>query len=198
MTKTLLKAMVDGTPIAEFQPQNNTQAYLAYLNGLDIELPEPRNNEEALLYKLCVDGIGVAPMSGVVLDFSNCSLSSEVAVGVFKSLRDVTAEGGKNIILTGNPCITGVGVFKSGRKTVKNHDEVCAIFNDIPLDTEISAKVDNEGMVWYASIEIALDQLQYAQYPMEISWEDVTYYVKKLTDEDMAIATNKGWKLVLD
>lgn len=51
-------ALTSGTPITEFQPQNNKQAYLAYLNGLDIELPEPRTNEEALLYNLCMSGMG--------------------------------------------------------------------------------------------------------------------------------------------
>lgn len=190
--------MANGTPIAEFQPQNNTQAYIAYLCGAGIALPEPRTNEEALLYKLCVDGMGAAPIVCAGLDFSNCSFYREGMVTVFESLKDVTAVGGNNnqIILTGNPCITGIAVFGAGSKTVKNHAEVCEIFNDIPLDTEISAEVDNDGMVWYASLEIALEQLQYAPYPTEISWEDVTYYVKKLTDEDMAIATDKGWTLV--
>lgn len=193
----LLTALANGTKITEFQPQNNKQAYLAYLCGADIALPEPRTNEEVLLYKLCVGGIGVAPMAVAGLDFSNCSFDRAGMVTVFESLKDVTADGGycNQIILTGNPCVTGEAVFNAGSKTVKNHDELCAIFGDIPLDTEISAKVDNEGMVWYASLEIALDQLQYAPYPMEISWEDVTYYVKKLTEEDMAIAINKGWVL---
>lgn len=40
-----------------FQPQNNKQAYLAYLNGLDIALPEPRTYEEVLLYNLCAKGV---------------------------------------------------------------------------------------------------------------------------------------------
>lgn len=40
----------------EFQPQNNTQAYLAYLNGIGDALPEPRTVEETLLYNLCVNG----------------------------------------------------------------------------------------------------------------------------------------------
>lgn len=54
----LLTALTNGIPITEFQPQNNKQAYLAYLNGLEIELPEPRTMEEALLYNYCVNGGG--------------------------------------------------------------------------------------------------------------------------------------------
>lgn len=54
----LLSALVSGLQVnPDFQPQNNKQAYLAYLCGLDIPLPEPRTAEEALLCKLCVDGI---------------------------------------------------------------------------------------------------------------------------------------------
>ena len=53
---TLLKALKDGATInPNFQPQNNKQAYLAYLCGLNIALPEPRTAEEILLCKLCVD-----------------------------------------------------------------------------------------------------------------------------------------------
>lgn len=52
----LLTAIRDGTPITEFQPQNNKQIYLARLCGLDVTLPEPDTIEEALLYLLCIDG----------------------------------------------------------------------------------------------------------------------------------------------
>lgn len=53
----MLKALKDGAKInPNFQPQNNKQAYLAYLCGLDIALPEPRTVEEILLCKLCTDG----------------------------------------------------------------------------------------------------------------------------------------------
>lgn len=52
-----MKALKDGATInPKFQPQNNKQAYLAYLCGLNIALPEPRTAEEVLLYKLCADG----------------------------------------------------------------------------------------------------------------------------------------------
>lgn len=37
------------------QPQNNKQAYLYYLNGMNTDLPEPRTVEEVLLYNLCVN-----------------------------------------------------------------------------------------------------------------------------------------------
>lgn len=50
-------ALINKTVInPNFQPQNNKQAYLAYLNGLDIDLPAPRTTEETLLYNLCVNG----------------------------------------------------------------------------------------------------------------------------------------------
>ena len=52
----LLTALANGTTIAEFQPQNNKQAYLAYLCGARNVLPTPRTVEEALLYNLCVNG----------------------------------------------------------------------------------------------------------------------------------------------
>lgn len=54
----LLTALTSRTPIAGFQPQTNEQAYLAYLNGIDVELPEPRTVEEILLYGLCINGVG--------------------------------------------------------------------------------------------------------------------------------------------
>lgn len=53
----LLTALMNGATIdPKFQPQNNKQAYLAYLCGLDISLPEPRTEEEVLLCKLCANG----------------------------------------------------------------------------------------------------------------------------------------------
>lgn len=52
------------TAVTEFRPQNNTQAYLAYLNGFEGELPEPRSIEEVLLYNLCVKGIGGGGSAG--------------------------------------------------------------------------------------------------------------------------------------
>ena len=194
----LLTALVNGTKITEFQPQNNKQTYLAYLCGADIALPEPRTNEEVLLYKLCVEGVGATQTAVSGLDFSNCSLNSEVAVEVFKSLRDVTAEGGNHnqIILTGNPCITGKAVFKSGRKTVESFSEVFMIFDDFPPSEEISIGVNDGGLVTYRTLNDAMEDLMGAPYPAVISWPDTTYWTAKLTDEDRAIATNKGWTLV--
>ncbi len=55
----LLTALANGTPITEFQPQNNKQAYLAYLCGADVPLNEPDTMEEAMLYALCMKGVGV-------------------------------------------------------------------------------------------------------------------------------------------
>lgn len=55
----MLNALMNGAQIKpDFQPQNNKQAYLAYLCGLDIPRPEPRMAEEILLCKMCVDGVG--------------------------------------------------------------------------------------------------------------------------------------------
>ena len=53
----LIKALLEGKKVSPtFQPQTNEQAYLAYLNGLDIDLPEPRTYKEVLLYNLCCKG----------------------------------------------------------------------------------------------------------------------------------------------
>lgn len=53
----LLSVLLSGAQIKpDFQPQNNKQAYLAYLCGLNIPLPEPRTVEETLLYNLCLNG----------------------------------------------------------------------------------------------------------------------------------------------
>lgn len=51
-----MTALLNGIPITEFQPQNNKQAYLAYLCGAGNKLPEPRTVEEVLLYNLCMSG----------------------------------------------------------------------------------------------------------------------------------------------
>lgn len=51
--------MANGATInPKFQPQNNKQAYLAYLCGLEINLPAPRTAEEALMRLLCENGGG--------------------------------------------------------------------------------------------------------------------------------------------
>lgn len=60
-----MTALINKTAISpSFQPQNNKQAYLAYLNGLNIELPAPRTTEEALLYKLCESGVSGGGANG--------------------------------------------------------------------------------------------------------------------------------------
>lgn len=67
----LLKSLITGQTVnPEFQPQNNIQAYLAYLNGLDIALPEPRTAEEVLLCNLCANGIGGSGASFTIEDAS--------------------------------------------------------------------------------------------------------------------------------
>ena len=67
----LLSALVSGSAIKpDFQPQNNVQAYLAYLNGLNNPLPEPRTAEEVLLYNLCANGIGGGSSGTKITDMS--------------------------------------------------------------------------------------------------------------------------------
>lgn len=200
---TLLKALMDGRAIdTDFQPQNNVQAYLASLCGLDIALPEPRTAEEALLYSLCVNG-GVAQGGGnrPAVNVSYWNFQREGMVEMFNAMPDISADTSiakedKTIIITGNPCVVGKAVFAEGVASAKNYEELSTIFKDIPLDAEFEAEVNNEGMVWYASLKVALEQLQYAPYPLVISWSNITYSAKKLTDEDRAIATDKGWILV--
>lgn len=195
---TLLKALQNGATInPNFQPQNNKQAYLAYLCGLNIALPEPRTEEEVLLCKLCVNGASVAPTEVEKLDFSNCSFGREAMAVVFEGLKDVSAEDGEHhIILTGNPCVMGIDIFKAGEKYVKNYGELYAIFENIQPYGEISIGVVGDGFMIYTSLKAAMEDLQGAPYPMTVYWTDTPYLVPKLTDEDMAIATNKGWKLV--
>ena len=335
----------------EFQPQNNTQAYLAYLNGLDIALPEPRTAEEVLLYMLCASGMGggssteikdcaylfardsggyasdmrieeigtlmplvkkptratrmfygwtsgkgptevdlsktdwskctdfkemfagnryvkrvdmsTVDMSGVTSNssaedlFDSNSTAVEEVIGVYHKLKrgtklrvtfrgtsssrkplrrftfasdiglpiscysepfnfvycnfhrggmvemfeslPVNTEGGNYAVIkiAGNPCVVG-GEFtlKSGSKLVNSYDELFALFEDIPSDTEIALNINNEGIHSYAQLEGALFELEERTYPLMIAWNDTTYEAEKLTDEDRAIATNKGWTLV--
>lgn len=198
-----MTAITDGATInPNFQPQNNKQAYLAYLCGLDVALPEPRTVEDVLLCKLCVNGASVASVVSTEveeLDFSNCSFSREAMAAVFEGLKDVSAEGGEhNIILTGNPCVTGIDIFKAGEKYVKSYGELYTIFENIQPYGEISIGVVGEGLTIYPSLKSAMEDLDGAPYPMTIYWTDTPYLVPKLTDEDMEIATNKGWKLVWD
>lgn len=335
----------------EFQPQNNTQAYLAYLNGLNIPLPEPRTAEEVLLYNLCANGVGggggssaeikdcaylfardsggyasdmrveeievlmplvkkptratrmfygwiskgpaevdlskadwskctdfkemfagnrvikrvdmsAVDMSGVtsnssaedLFDASNNAL--EEVIGVYHKLKSgtklrvtfrgtssspkplrrftfaediglpiscyaepfnfvycsfhragmvemfnslpVNTQGGSYAVIkiAGNPCVVG-GEFtlKSGLKTVNSYEEACALFADIPADTEIALNINNEGIHLYSQLEGALFELKRKTYPLVIAWNDTTYEAEMLTDEDRAIATNKGWTL---
>ncbi len=86
-------ALSNGTTIAEFQPQNNKQAYLAYLCGADIALPSPRTVEEVLLYNLCVNGMGGGV--GGSVEIKDCSYlfaddgggyASEMRVGEIDTL----------------------------------------------------------------------------------------------------------------
>lgn len=182
----------------QFQPQNNKQAYLAYLCGLDITLPEPRTAEEVLLCKMCVDGIGGgAPQAFAGLDLSGCSFDAYGMVIVFQSLKDVTADGGKQIILTGNPCVTGIGILESRVESARSYDDVCEMFEDVLPDVPISIEINGGGLVTYSSLKSALNDLAAAQYPCVIYWTDMPRFVDKLTDNDFEIAKNKGWEVVI-
>ena len=178
----------------QFQPQNNKQAYLAYLCGLDIALPEPRTAEEILLCKMCADGVG-GGFAG--LDFSGCSFDAYGMGIVFKSLKDVTAEGGNQIILTGNPCVTGIGILESRVESARSYDDVCEMFEDVLPDVPISIEINGGGLVAYSSLKSALTDLAAAPYPCVIYWTDMPRSVAKLTDDDFAIAKNKGWEVVI-
>lgn len=198
----LTMALVNRTTIAEFQPQNNKQAYLAYLCGADIALPEPRTTEEVLLHSLCVSG-GVRSGGGnrPAVNVSYWNFQRDVMVEMFNAMPDISAdtniaEMDKTVIITGNPCVLGEVVIPKGAASANNYAEASAIFKNIPLDTEIAMTINKRGVEQIAPLDVALVQLKTAPYPIVISWRDITYEVEKLTDEDRAIATNKGWILV--
>lgn len=330
----LLSALSSGATIkSDFQPQNNKQAYLAYLNGLNISLPEPRTAEEVLLFNLCVNGgvggasftiddasylfynsaryevkdnlipliknmktakamfyncmkltkapvldwssctdadnafYGCANMAGEIdfggaklqkvnsmffnctslkgilnfaisstgafsisgsfpkgtslsapaalkrftfapnntftamagLDFSYCSFEREGAVEMFNSLKTVSNPGGNynQITLIGNPCVTGKAIFHSGSYvTVNSRAEAEALFDGVPLDAEVTMKINNDSPKAYPSLEDAFMNFERAEFPLMLSWDVITYTVDTLTAEDRAIAGNKGWTLV--
>lgn len=82
-----MSALVKGSKInPQFQPQNNKQAYLAYLNGLDISLPEPRTVEEMLLYKLCTDGISGGGGSGAKITDMSYLFYSDGRLGILSDI----------------------------------------------------------------------------------------------------------------
>lgn len=348
----LLSALVSGATIRpDFQPQNNKQAYLAYLNGLNIGLPEPRTYEEVLLYNLCANGVGGGGSSAEIkdcaylfardsggyasdmrieeisalmplvkhptratrmfygwissksptevdlsktdwskctdfkemfagnkrikrvdmssVDMSGVNASSSVedlfdsnntaleeVIGVYHNLKKetklratfrgtasspkplrrftfasdiglpiscnsepfnfvycnfhragmvemfnslpVNTQGGNYAVIkiAGNPCVVGgEHTLKSGLKTVNSYDELCAMFADIPSDTEIALNINNEGTRLFSQLEGALFEMKRKTYPLVIAWNDTTYEAEMLTAEDRAIATGKGWTL---
>lgn len=134
------------------------------------------------------------------LDFSYCSFHREGAVEMFKSLKTLTANPGgtyNQITLTGNPCVTGEAVLVEGNYVLVNsYEEACAFFNDVPLDTEIAMEFNNDGVRSYSALEEALMLLSRETFPMMLSWEETRYAVETLTEEDVAIATDKGWTIV--
>lgn len=132
------------------------------------------------------------------LAFMYCSIHRNAMVELFESLP-VNTQGGSYAMLKikGNPCVAGGEyTLKSGSKTVNSYDELCALFADIPADTEITLNINNEGMRSYSQLEGALFELEERTYPLMVAWNDTTYEAEMLTDEDRAIATNKGWTIV--
>lgn len=133
------------------------------------------------------------------LDFSYCSFDREGAVEMFNSLKTVVDRGGtyNQINLTGNPCITGKAIFHSGSYvTVNSRAEAEALFDGVPLDAEVTMKINNDSPKAYPSLEDAFMNFERVEFPTMISWDVITYAVDTLTDEDRAIATGKGWTLV--
>lgn len=134
------------------------------------------------------------------LDFSYCSFEREGAVEMFESLKTLTANPGgtyNQITLTGNPCVTGEAVLAEGNYVlVNNYEEACALFDGVPADTEIAMAFNNDSIRSYSALEEALILLERETFPMMISWQETRYAVDTLTEEDKAIATNKGWVLV--
>lgn len=134
------------------------------------------------------------------MDFSYCSFEREGAVEMFKSLKTLTANPGgtyNQITLTGNPCVTGEGVLAEGNYvSVNSFEEACALFKNVPLDTEIAMKFNNDSIRSYSTLEEALMNLSRETFPMMLSWQETRYAVDALTEEDKAIATDKGWTIV--
>ena len=136
-----MTALTNGTPIAEFQPQNNKQAYLAYLCGADIALPSPRNAEEALLYNLCLKG-GVGGGSQYLhlitvgtKNFDETTLvllndSEKPLTGRYKNGTD--AFNGAILIIRG----ADIGYYEDIQRTVVGYD-FDSDFGKIVLDEDL-------------------------------------------------------------
>ena len=131
-------------------------------------------------------------------NFVYCNFHRNGMVEMFNSLP-VNTQGSSYAVIkiAGNPCVVG-GEFtlKSGSKTVNSYEELCALFTDIPADTEIALNINYEGIHSYSQLEGALFELKRKTYPLIVAWNNTTYEAEMLTDEDRAIATNKGWTLV--
>ena len=132
----MLKALKNGAKInPSFQPQNNKQAYLAYLCGLDIALPEPRTEEEVLLCKLCVDGgkyLHTMTVTSVHLGKLTMTLknnSAESLTGVYREKTD--AFNGATLIIRG----ADIGLDEDFSGTVICYDFVDD-FGNIAIDKD--------------------------------------------------------------
>ena len=103
--EALLRAL-NGEEISmeNFQPQTNTQAYLARLLGREGDLPYPRTNEEALLYALATGG-GVPGGGG-----GDDSVSAEDAL-VARTLTEYSNDSVESVgkyVFYNHPSLTAV------------------------------------------------------------------------------------------
>lgn len=139
--------------------------------------------------------------AGTNIDISGCSFERSGMVELFNSLPIVTAACKLTISL--NPCITGVSVV-----TVPGGEYDEYIEDEATLRAVIAENVksDNADVIvedGYGNVEAFIphfidDKIANLEYPVKVSWREHTYEtsVEKLTDEDRAIAENKGWTLV--
>lgn len=103
----MIKALLNGTTITEFQPQNNVQAYLAYLCGAGNELPKPRTNEEILLYNLCTDGAKLTETGFQPQNRKQAYLGH--LAGLLEDTSDLPMPVTKEEVLLYNLCTSGGG-----------------------------------------------------------------------------------------
>ena len=192
---------------AEFHPQNNEQAYLAHVVGLltDVNaLPDPRTNEEVLLYQLALSGGSgcnglCVPEDGLgSITIAYNKFRVEEAVQMFNELPDVTTLGltAATVNLSQSPCSTGEYISAS----VDDGEAFVALLNENDLldggrylnkdVTVTDARGLRIEMGANAEVSVTADKLE-RQFDFPV-WS-VKWAVETLTDADKVVATNKGW-----